>query len=479
MRNSWTSLVLVGAVYGLSPIANAANEPLSYAVDGKCYCDLSSSNSLHKRIVGTPVGGQSVLQVCMRIGEGPELTGTTSGSYNYPVFDDAQCGHGPGPSGFSGLIDDAGTGITQGPKWDLAAAYAQPAPVETKPVTTTAAVVETKPDVSDTAPATSVASSDAPIRIKSRYLKNTTTASTDTNTDDVASSDAVRSKPTIKVPTVKPVEQAVAKPVVVKPKPVQQAVVKKPTPVVTQPVVTQAVVTETTSSIEELPLAKTESMEAVSEEVVTEIVADTETPKVSTETDAVAETIATAPEANKDRSLEALSNALRMPSSTRTSSREFEYLSIMPVNYDFGGNGIQFSASSIRSEKLRFLLRAGLANSYQEAMVGASYIVTPPNADRLTFALTAGIEFGRFTLDAQNVETTVSDTGLTLRANSRFVVNNRFELQAGVGYSGFFDGDPNAFGAALYHMTPQLDLAGEFEVGDNDSFGVGIRYYYK
>jgi len=57
-------------------------------------------------------------------------------------------------------------------------------------------------------------------------------------------------------------------------------------------------------------------------------------------------------------------------------------------------------------------------------------------------------------------------------------LSNRIELQAGLGYSSFFDGDPHVFGAALFHLTKQMDLTGEFEVGDNDSLGLGIRYYY-
>jgi len=476
MSNRWTSAVLIGAVYGLAGAANAADEPLSYAADGKCFCNLSESTSIQKRIVGTPIGGQSVAQVCERIGDGPGLTGT-SGSFNYPTFDDAQCGHGPGPAGFKGVLDDAGTGMSTGPKWDLSVAYG----ATSAPKITTTATSDASDSVDEKESTTTASSSNASKRFKPRYLKPTLTTET-ASVKEVApkveesSTNVVRVKPQISKPKAEtPEAVATTEPAVVK-KPVavatpKPAPVKKPVAVAsTKPAAPVA------EKVEELPLAKTETIIETTESVTDEAVAEVKVVEPSTESTAVTETIATAP--SKDAGLEALSNALRMPPSVRTSSREFEYFSILPVNYDFGGNGIQLSASKTANENVRMLFRIGIANDYQEGMVGASYLITPPSADRLTFALTAGVETGRFTLESGAVTTKVSDSGLFVRAKSRFVVNNRFELQGGVGHSGFFEGDPHAFGAALYHLTNQVDITGEFEVGDNDTFGIGVRYYY-
>jgi len=67
----------------------------SYAADGSCYCLGTLDQSFHQTIVPTPVGGQSVRQICQRIGSGPALT-RSEGIFNHPVYPDAQCGHGPG-----------------------------------------------------------------------------------------------------------------------------------------------------------------------------------------------------------------------------------------------------------------------------------------------------------------------------------------------------------------------------------------------
>ena len=173
-----------------------------------------------------------------------------------------------------------------------------------------------------------------------------------------------------------------------------------------------------------------------------------------------------------------VSSGASLSSSAGVSAHNFDYLSLMPISYDFGGTGVQVGASVKPIDKLRILLRAGVASTYREALLGASYVITPKNAKRLSFALTGGIEFGRFSLEGQNIETSASDTGVFGRAKSHFVLNNRFEIQGGVGFSSFFDGDPHVFGGALYHITQQLDLTSEIELGDNDSIGLGVRYYY-
>lgn len=173
-----------------------------------------------------------------------------------------------------------------------------------------------------------------------------------------------------------------------------------------------------------------------------------------------------------------LRTALRMPETARASSREFGYVDAMPLNYDFGGGGIALAGSAAVGESYRLLARLGVASDYRELLVGASYFITPPMADRMTIVLTAGVETGEFELQRGAVSTDLSDTGVHVAAGPRFVVNDRFELQAGVGYSSFFDGDLIAFGGGFYHLGSNLDLMSRFEIGDNDSLGIGVRYYY-
>lgn len=482
MLNRWTSVALFGVVWGLSPSVNAEGEPRSYVADNQCFCNLPASSFLNDRIVATPVGGQSVAQVCERIGTGPALT-KNDGEYNFPVYDDTQCGHGPGYSGFVGLLNESGTDLKEGPKWDLAAAYATS--TESSPVSADVKLAAAQPvEPSDTSDVVPVAKSDdtpqtsLTRRFKSRYVQAPETTSTKKVSDGV--------------------DKGIDKPIASKPKP--KASTRKLAAKSSAPTLSQ-------KQIEQLPLAKTEPLQdaadaAVATTKVTEApsstiekatsaellplneeasitVKETVTQEAASnqkEIQQVAENISSSSD-NATPSLP-VSNALRLPESVRASSQEFAYISLMPVNYEFGGNGGRFTASYAQNNKVRYILRAAAAETYQEVSVGASYIVTPRQADRLTFALTAGVEYGNFTLQSQSVETTVDDTGVFAQFGSRFVVNNRFELQGGLGVSGFFEGDPHAFGAALYHLTKTLDLSGEFEVGDNDSVGLGIRYYY-
>jgi len=82
--------------------------------------------------------------------------------------------------------------------------------------------------------------------------------------------------------------------------------------------------------------------------------------------------------------------------------------------------------------------------------------------------------------DEQDPSITVdfSDTGMFFGAASRLVLSQRFELKGGVGYSTFFQGDPTVFGGAYWQLSRQLDLVSRFELGDNDLFGLGVRFYY-
>ncbi len=477
MRNRWTSALLFGAVWGLAPGANAADEPLSYTAENSCYCNLSANSSLHKRIVSTPVGGQTVLQVCERIGEGPALT-KTAGKYNFPVFDDLQCGHGPGETGYQGLLSDLGPEFANAPKWDLAKAYRES-------IETTTAKPAKKPTFVTPEKATELAKSDEAVkpvttstgsatrRFKPRYVKVPATSS-GTASDKT-----------------KAVEQTAVAKKAPSAAPVQEPVVKKPVVVSKRKPIPTPELNEDQSAIAHLPLADTLPMTDDVNESVTAAGSESENAPVIevvkaenvlvpettvNEATVIAENVNSAPNGS-DQSI-SVSNAFRMPASVRASSREFEYISLIPVSYDFGGAGVRLTASTMQGDNIRLILRAALARTYHEGIAGVSYVYTPREANRLTFALTGGVEYGRFSLEDQNIETTVSDSGFFAQIKSRFVVNNRFELQGGVGVSSFFDGDPHAFGAAFYHITKKLDLTGEFEVGDNDSLGLGIRYYY-
>jgi len=106
----------------------------SYAAKGECYCVGELSRNIDSQILPTPVGGQSVAQICERVGDGPTLQ-KINGKFNYTVYPGAQCGHEPIPDttitqstdciGHRGVIGEDCAG--RGPQWNLAYAYSKKA----------------------------------------------------------------------------------------------------------------------------------------------------------------------------------------------------------------------------------------------------------------------------------------------------------------------------------------------------------------
>jgi len=105
----------------------------SYSADGQCFCSGEVAAAVASQIVPTPIGGQTVKQVCTRVGQGPELN-KDAGLFNYPVYEDPQCGHGPHVAssqtrdeGCMGSLDGAFELCSpKGPEWDLNQAYDVP-----------------------------------------------------------------------------------------------------------------------------------------------------------------------------------------------------------------------------------------------------------------------------------------------------------------------------------------------------------------
>jgi len=66
-----TSMMLFG--FSANSLAASSNDiALSYEAGGACYCTSAAlSSPSASTIVPTPIGGQSIGQICKRIGEGP------------------------------------------------------------------------------------------------------------------------------------------------------------------------------------------------------------------------------------------------------------------------------------------------------------------------------------------------------------------------------------------------------------------------
>jgi len=449
----------------------------SYAADGACYCSGNLGPEIDSQIMPTPIGGQAVRQICERIGAGPTLLKTNE-NFNYPVYADAQCGHGPYPNGVSPSAE-------RGPKWDLASVYSSTP--EDEAVT---------PGVSDTPIVTS----------GPRYIVPNKSA---TENDTVAETNTT--------PTPTPKQERVSEPV---------AVVKAPSVTTPQP---KAVVKPEPQTKESLMARLADKMEVarqrardeklekqrLNEELAQQRQAEAQQQTLNAkakEAEAVATetTVAKVPEApaepakpaqqtadtdsveTKREELEAALNvakesesanvpilaALKLPNQVRSSSREFNFVQAQPVNFDFGGAGLSVAASASSHNRIQYFLDASLADTYREVRGGIGYYITPAQADRLTFLFNLGVEAGQFEFSGSGLTTNHTDSGAYIGASSRLVVNNKFELQAGVGYSSFFEGDAKAFGAALFHLNKDIDLTGNVKLGDNDSIGFGVRFYY-
>ena len=606
--------------------AQAAEWNGSYSVNGQCFCVGAVASDVENTIVPTPIGGQTVAQVCQRIGAGPELT-LSNGLYNYPVYTDSQCGHGPFEAGSAaavsscaGSLDGKGAESTScqpaGAKWDIKRAFSKQTVSEEPKIVAAAnekveSVVKKQASTSNTK-TNSTGLMNKPvvtsISVKradevdgtTRTLKATVISSASTAgrklpkrealepftgkiitiggkrymqarddlpakggepgsrivldgsvflLDDgtINATDLHRGKPTTpkkkkktssnktnnvakqrlvdnrRDETVSDLPRQTSQRLVVPQREVQpdrsdrNSVPRTlPAPsennsqfgtttissldranakdeitsrnntqtsdvliIPSQPVTDLATIREEelflsdSTSIIEPQLSEIKTAQPL--ETVTRVEESTTT-QIATVTEDIT-TVQGEESINQVGSL----SALRLPASIRNDNARFSYVEAMPVSYDVGGAGLVVKGSTESHSKFHYVGRVGVTNSYQEAMIGGGYYVTPRSADRLTMVLQAGIEYGSFSLDDDQdptIAVNYSDTGLYFGAGTRLVLNHRFELRGGLGYSSFFQGDLLMFGGAFWHLTPQLDLISQFELGDNDLVGLGIRFYY-
>lgn len=441
--------------------ANAATWNGSYVAEGQCFCTGSQGREIDSRIIPTPIGGQSVLQICERVGEGPTLQ-KINGKYNYPVYADAQCGNGPSSS-VSANIDDSCSGhlgvagedcVGAGPKWNLESAFAQPS--------------NETPGISDTAVVTGV----------SRYI-------TPPKASVSASAQATNNQSELANASVEKIVKTRTKSTpIVKAAPLTTEEIRARQLVQMEAARERANLRAGKSANDHLEIVKSE------EQIIAERKSKVAAQTAASESDAIekkeavetsAQSIAKSSESDSSigaATLPTTASALKLPVSVRNSAQEFDYVEGLPISYAFGGAGVQVGASISSHRRMQYLLQASVADSYQEAQIGVGFFLSPSSADRLTVLLSTGIEYGKFQFQGESIGANLSETGAYLGLSSRFVVNAKFELQAGVGYSSFFEGDATVFGAAFYHLTPDLDITTKAEGGDNDSLGFGIRYYY-
>ena len=484
----------------------------SYAANGQCFCVGNQDASVTGLVVPTPVGGQSVSQVCARIGSGPQLL-QTLGTFNYPVYTGPQCGHGPLVTG--SISDESCMGtlapgsddcVSKGPRWNLFVSYAKPVD-QNVVLNETDVAVRSAVQVSRQVTTENLAVEQPKVTGGSRYIMPP--VKKERNRDSAFAPTSASGENTFEQQPLAMENQLdkaagtrknISNPVVRRAESLQELQARQQVLIAAarerlreKERLRDDVQTENVQ-IEKVQIEKVQAENVQAENVQAEKVQaekvqaekvqaeKAQSPKSIAQQDKqpiVSKTIESVAKTQSSDTGVSVLSALRLPGATRASSREFTYLEVLPVNFDFGGGGIQLEGSLSSHQRWQYVARLGAARNYQEVLVGGSFFLTPVKANRLTVLLTAGLEYGTFELVDTDISTRFSDTGLFLGVSSRFVVNNRIELQAGVGYSAFFDGDTTVFGSAFYHLNRQLDLTSQFEVGDNDSLGIGLRYYYK
>ncbi len=504
-----TALIVQGSVV----LADSGTVPPwvnSYAADGQCFCAPELPAEYKRKVLPTPVGGQSVAQVCQRIGPGPALT-LTGNTFNYPVYADPQCGHGPANHGLTDDIAvcdgqmtiDAQDCIGVGPEWDLVSAYSRPAPASKEDSTNVASVVNTAATTatptSAEAEVASVAApdvkeeADEPIRfatvVKTEVIKPAPIKPAPVS-DRAFTSDAEGSLPLATVVSEKPLKS--------KESTVQArtSVATPPKALVSEPVIVKRDVVDTASITPEpeTPQVATvdplDSPDLTEDPLVAEAAEANESPVADDSISALAEGASENTAIQRsDASEEAVAlvaesqseeitsvepaTAARVATPLDRSLNQRGFISLIPVNYDFGGAGLAVGGGLSVVDNWMLTARAAAANTYSEARIGIErqqQLASLP----VDFFLAAGFEHGRFDwTDAEH-----DDSGVFASGALGYQFAPALTGAAGLNISTFFEGDPSLFGQLAWRVSKALSVTGQAELGDNDNVGVGVMFNY-
>ena len=556
------------AIYSLKAQAGSSAHPFSYEANGSCYCtEFVGISDFASTVLPTPVGGQTVTQICERLGEGPGLI-LKNGEYNHPAYSDAQCGHGlqsdAGGESCSILDADGTTSCgTAGSQWDLKAAYSTPAKTATTATESLAGNnatdnTTTLPALATASAGTSSSNESAPVATNNttvnrnasqapgnsnsvQSIANQLRAFNDAVTSNSDATPEVRETMTIvessfranpaaailQQPQADDLKQPEATGYVIRdaqPENLYQSgiqigigntyTMQDESPVVgpytsngnltqeeilgfpelvTYPIpdkITrqtgdisvhtdnsvlehrQIIIIEqdgsarrmTQAEIAQLPLATKEDLST--ESTVQTAVIDTEKEET--------------PEPESAAAISNPSASLSIPAAKQTSAHnwrsnlDYQYIGLAPTGYDFGGAGVEVEASASNHRGVSVIGSAGLADEYSEASLGLGFNFAPLRHRATDLVFNVGIETGQFDLGITDLE----DTGGFIGGYIRTRPIGRLELTGGGRYSSYFDGDSVFIASGAFRITRQFNAFSKVEVGDNDQFSFGIRYFY-
>lgn len=568
--------------------AYSGTVPQSYQANGSCFCTQTTATSESANtLMPTPVGGQTIAQICARVGTGPGLI-LDNGEFNHQAYSDAQCGNGPGAEPLANNSDTSCTGINgrgedicgdTGPKWDLVSAYAKPVVTATpelvvqQPVSTPQSIsaptenliihqpvkvepvqiadVQIQGSKDQTITTTSIQSVADQLRV---FNDSVTNSATTTVTEVVqptkvtAATVALQTaKPVIQ--TTEPVAQTTAEPITLVESSYRAEPVKLPAAEqvdlaqsysikkgdnysyedsraiysgqLASAVITNAVVTPDTNTqgltqeeILLLPELETHRAPVMVTRKTGDITITTDDSQLKGRQIIIIEEDGTARRMSQseidrlpladDSEIKGIDGAIAtqsIPASepslgaavatpdvtqvqpelqTQTSRKgwrsrlDYEYIGLAPTGYDFGGVGMELEASATNSQGLALIGSAGVAEEYSEASLAVGLYFAPfphPNTD---VVLKAGVETGLFDLGITELE----DTGGFFGGYIRTRPIQRLELTGGGRYSSYFEGDAVFIASGTFSITQRFNAFSKVEVGDNDQFSFGFRYFY-
>ncbi len=573
-----TAIFSFSATYSLTGYAGNPAHPFSYEADGNCYCtEFVALSDIATMMLPTPIGGQTVKQICERLGNGPGLV-LENGLYNHPAYADAQCGNNLNAENSEKsctLLDAHGSSSCgkAGAKWDLKAAYA--APVESTEALQTNTVAsntsttipatlpnlasnetvsnsETTPkkpfdtNLADITPAKPDSMVDQRLVAVAQQLREFNAIADNNNNNNnnnkllqsgigntaqaepvmtiVESSfkadplsgaqedTAIANIPEVKGYTIRDAQPDIAYQTGIQlgmgnsesnnstggiisletletnltqedilgfpeieshPLPDQIIVKSGDISVISDNATLehrQIIIIEqdgsarrmTQDEIARLPLANLENTEISVTETAQSVAEEPVPAAAISNPDAIVST--------------RISNAdnVSKPIEIWTSSQDYTYIGLAPTGYDFGGAGVEVEASASNNKGFSLIGSAGVADEYSEASLGLGFYFAPFQHRTTDIVVNVGVETGQFDLGITDLE----DTGGFIGGYVRTRPISRLELTGGGRLSSYFEGDTVFIASGAYRITPRINAFSKVEVGDNDQFSLGFRYFY-
>jgi opacity protein-like surface antigen len=151
---------------------------------------------------------------------------------------------------------------------------------------------------------------------------------------------------------------------------------------------------------------------------------------------------------------------------------DYNYADIEFIDYDAGDGGLRLSGSY--DIKPNFNLIGGLSfvSDYTQLDIGVGHHSQWYGLENTDLNLFAGLEYGDFDTGFFSD----SDGGIFFGAGMRTLIVPKLELAGSLSYHTFFDGDFVLSLEGLYRFTPKLHGKLGLDLGDNDTFRLGVRY---